>query len=495
MTATAERPTTIDAPPSPVSAVLALARFEGRKTVTHPVVWLGILASASLAVFELIEEAPVLNRTSMTLAWTMAPMAVAVALVTGWAVLRARGRSDANPPMVMPVAMGQRVAGILLGLAWPAACALFLQLALLAWVYTRQPVTSMVWTEFLVGPTYVVFAGALSGALTRWLPHPSTPLFGVLLLAALQIVVPYDPGQWGAQIGPTALAPIAWPENIIPYEVSFRPSALHLGYLLGLVLVVGGIAVLGRSITGWTVLALGVVAAATLGPAQLGPIEDDRRIEAISRLVGDQADLTCQAHEPITFCAMPGYEGWIDDWARGVGPVVEAAPVPVEPIEVRQYPVHVTFLLEGDTAAGTGWWWVQPASQDYIARDVVPVASHLDSFTISYSLIHDLAYRMVGCDVECLGGSQSVMYLWLVAHDPGIQEQVEYDASPASDFASVATCMVAELLGRPDATKLIGDNWETLTSPNTSIEEVGRLLDITPPSGANADGYIEGGCP
>lgn len=493
MTATAARPATIDAPSSPVSAVLALARFEGKKTVTHPVVWLGALASAALAVFELFEEAPVLNRVSITLAWTMAPLAVAVALVTGWSVLRARGRSDANPPMVMPVAMGQRVAGILLGLVWPAAGALVLQLALLASVYTQDPVTSTVWTELLVGPMYLVFAGALSGALTRWLPHPSTPLFGVLLLAGLQIVVPYNSEQWGSRIGPAALAPIAWPENIIPYEVSFRPSTLHLGYLVGLVLVVGAIAALGRSITGWTVLALGVVTAATLGPAQLGPIEDTRHIEAISRLVGDEADLGCETHDSVTYCAMPGYEGWIDDWAAAVTPMLDLTAAGLDPIEVRQYPIHNTFLLDGEDY--NYWWWIKPAYEDYIGRDVVPVGSSLADHTISYDLVGSVASRIVGCEDECEGESQRLIYLWLAGSDAQIRENVAYQTGPASDFATVDECMVAGFWDDPDVKDLVHGNWEVLTNPNTTYQEAGEILGVAVPVGYDELGNLEGGCP
>lgn len=307
MTATATPARSTENGPAPGSAVVALAAFEGRMMLRHPLLGIGGLAAVGLAVFELIEEAPVLNRVSMTLAWTMAPLAAAVALLSGWAVLRTRARSDAQPPAVSPVAMHQRVTGILLGLAYPAAATLVVQMGLLGWVMTKDPVTSIVWTELLVGPVYVMFAGAFAAALTRWLPHAATPLFALLGLAVVQAVMPYHPEQWGEEIGVAALAPIAWPETIIPYEVSFRPSGLHLAYLAGLVVTLGAVAGFGRRLVTWLALVAGAAAAVLFGAAQIGPVDESVREAAIGRLVGGQADLLCEAHRGVTYCAMPGY--------------------------------------------------------------------------------------------------------------------------------------------------------------------------------------------
>lgn len=460
--------------------------------LAHPVVWVGGLASAAYAVFDLIEQAPVLNRVSMTLAWTMAPLAVSVALVAGWAVLRARGRTDAHPPVIMPVAMSQRTGGILGGLLWPALATLILQLVLLGCVFTRDPVTSLVWTELLVGPLYVVFAGAVGAAATRWFPHPATPLLTVLLLAGLQFAVPYDPDQWGAHVGPAALAPIAWPEDIIPYEVSFRPSGLHLGYLVGLVLGVVGLAVISRRVVGWAVLAFGIMLAATSGIAQLGPIEESQRMAAMARLVGDQADLTCETHTGIRYCAMPGYQGWIDDWVRAAAPLV--AVVPPETLtgmEVRQYPIHNTYLL--DSPEGIDWWWVEPVSEDYASREVVPTGS-MQLVDGGNDLVRYLGNRIMGCEIECDGEGQQVIALWLMAHDPDIRSYVMYDARE-SDYASVSDCMVADLWDQPDDLAVVQGNWGVLTAPGTTYEEAGALLGVSVPAGYDEIGILDGGCP
>jgi hypothetical protein len=393
--------------------------------------------------------------------------------------------------------MDRRVGGILAGLLWPALGTLLLQMVLLGWVFTRDPVTSLVWSEFLVGPIYVMFAGALAAALTRWIPHSATPLFTILVLGGLQVVVPYNPEQWGTQIGPAALAPIAWPEDIIPYEVAFRPSTLHLAYLVGLLVVAVGIAVIGRRFAGWAVLGLGIALTATVGPAQLGPITETQRVEAMSHLVGDDADLTCETHDLVRYCAMPGYEGWIDDWNSAAEPILAASPASaIDMIEIRQYPVHNTFLLDGQEF--NDWWWIDPSYQDFANRDVVPVGSTLASWTRSYEIAGVLASTISGCDffgAECPGEASRMISLWLAAHEPQIRSNVSYQASPDSDYASVADCMVAEMWVTPDARTLVHANWEVLTAPETSYQDAGAILGITVPERANEDGNLIGGCP
>ncbi|MGA7281386.1 MAG: hypothetical protein WBZ40_06335, partial [Acidimicrobiia bacterium] len=293
---------------SPIRTLWALGLFEARLMVRHRVIWVGALASAGLAVFELWDQAPVLNRASVNLAWTMLPLAVAATVVAGWAVLRAMGKSDAHPPAVSPLQMDQRMGGIILGLTGPAVITFMVQILVLGWVFTRQPVTSMVWAEVLVGPVYVIFAGALGALLTRWLPHPASPLFAAFALGAMMIAIPYDQSNWGRIIGPEWLMPLVWPQDIIPYEVAFRPAGLHLLYLCCLAVFAGGLAVSGRSRLGWALVVLGLVGVAFSGPAQLGPIPETRRVEAMSHLVGDAADLTCETRNQVRYCAMPGYE-------------------------------------------------------------------------------------------------------------------------------------------------------------------------------------------
>lgn len=474
------------------STVFALAHFEGRMMIRHPVTLLGAAASAALAIFELRDEAPVLNRASVTLAWTMLPLAIAVALVAGWAVLRAAGRSDTQPPAVMPLGMDRRMAGIVVGLAFPAALALLLQLSVLVWLLSQDPVTSVIWSEFLTGPAYIVFAGTWSATFARWLPHPATPLFGVLTLTGLMIVFPYRQENWGSNIGIEWLSPLAWPQDIIPYEVAFRPADLHLGYLIGLGLILSGIAMLGRWVTAWSVLTAGALVAVTFGIAQLGPIEDTRQLEAMSRLVGDQADLTCETHNEVEYCAMPGYQGWIEEWVAASRPVLAAAPSDsLAGIEFRQYPVHNTTSIGPDDI--NGWGWIEPSYNDLARRPkVVPVGSVWADY-IEDSVARDTAFTVLGCRLQCQGESQGVVYLWLASHNPQIQSIVR--ANSSGDSAPVVDCIVAELWTLSNARERIHTNWSALVDPATSYEAAGSLLGVQIPTGYDQNGYLENGCP
>jgi len=463
----------------------------------HPLTLIGALGAAGWAVYALWEEAPVLNRVSVTLGWTMLPLAFATSMVAGWAVLRAKGRSDANPPMVMPIGMSQRMGGILVGLAYPAAAAFVVQMLVLGWVMSRSPVTSMVWTEVLAGPVYVMFAGAVGAAMTRWMPHPSTPLFAVLVLGGLMISFPYRSEDWGSRIGVEWLSPLARPQDIIPYELAFRPAGLHLAYLSALTLLIAGLAMLGRWPVGWTLLGVGLAVVVTTGPAQLGPIEESTRTEAMSQLVGDNADLKCETNDGIDFCAMPGYEGWIEEWATAVQPVVSVTPTEVrEGLEVRQYPVHYTFLFgAGDLGEGN-WWWVESAADDYFAREAVSVGSTWARWTIT-DLIRGVSLAAMGCRQiadECQGESQQVVLVWLLAHDARSAEYLFYDGEHAGS-AYVWTCMVTDFWGNPDGVSIIRDNWSVLTDPATTYQEAGEIIGVAVPSGSDETGFLETACP
>ncbi len=279
-------------------------------------------------------------------------------MVSGWAVLRAKGRSDADPPAVLPLDTAHRTSGVVLGLLYPALLAVGVQAGLLAWTSIRNPVTTLVWAELVAGPVFVILAGTVAAATARWTPYPATPLLTALALGGLLLVFPYQPEDWGRRIGVEWLSPLAWPQDIIPYELAFRPAGRHLAYLTGLVLAIAGIALASRWRAFWVLIVTGSLVALSAGLAQLGEIPEAQQRLAFGRLIGDRAPLTCETEGHVEYCAMPGYAGWIPYWTEAVDPVVRAAPTGVvTDIQVRQYPVHAPFLLDAGMAGDSGWWW------------------------------------------------------------------------------------------------------------------------------------------
>jgi len=459
----------------------------------HPLTFFGAVASVTLAVVELWREEPVLNRASVTLAWTMLPMAAAFALIAGGAVHRARGRSDAQPPMIMPLGMEQRTSGLLLGISFAGAFATFvLQLALLVWLFTRDDAASLVWNEILVGLVYVMFAAALGAAIARWISHPSSSLISILTLIGLMIAVPYRQGDWGQLIGPEWLLPMAWPQEIVPYEVAFRPAGLHLVYLGGLTLLVAATAVLGRWAAGWTLLVLGGSLAVPTGVAQLGPIAETRQSSVIEQLVGDNADLTCETQGQATYCALAGYERWIPLWIESAEPILEAAPAgTTSGIEVRQYPT-VNPLTASDPFEQLDQWWFDALARDIRARPRVVAVGVVWADYAAFPLAHTLARVIAGCGVQCDGEAQTFAFLWLAAHNPGIRSIVE--GNIGGDTAPIADCMVAEAWRLSSGRTLMHANWDAVIDPTTSYEEAGALLGIEVPAPVDEFGQTGDGC-
>lgn len=491
-TATAPKATGIS--PSSRAAITALVRFEGRKMLTHPLLWVGALAAIVLSVLELRVEAPVLNRVSVMLAWTMLPLAAAVALIAGWAVYRAKGQTDAHPPHVLPIPMGQRVGAIVIALLYPALLVLVLHAGLLAWIMTRDPVTEVVWAELLAGPLYLIMAGAMAAAMTRWLPHPSTPLLTVLVLAVAMAVTYPSWQEWGSSVGFSWLAPLPWPHDNIPYEVNFRPIGLHLAYLGALIAVVAMVSILRRTPGSLITLTGVAVLAVVLGLTQLGPVPESWRQESISRLIGDGSEVSCEVRGGVQYCALPGYEGWIDRWEAAVDPVVQAAPSEVVAgLELRQYPIPSMFVPSG---AGldrwfSGWWWMDSIRADLDQRPHTHPLGTIIYWESGHLMVAaNVTTNLLGCEDTCEGESQQLVYFWLMANHPEVRASLE-----ASEYPTGASCMARDLLDTPGAADLIHDNWALFTNEATSYHQAADLLGVTVPElGVNEWGQETARC-
>ncbi|MCI0545362.1 MAG: hypothetical protein L0Z49_13120, partial [Actinobacteria bacterium] len=168
----------------------------------------------------------------------------------------------------------------------------------------------------------------------------------------------------------------------------------------------------------------------------------------------------------------------------------------MEGLEVRQYPVHNTFLLDaGDLGVGN-WWWVDQSAEDYGAREVIAAGSIWAPWTRT-DFLRGVSVAAMGCRQladECQGESQQVVLVWLSLHDPRVAEYLFYEAEHAGS-AHVWTCMVTDFWANPAGASIIRDNWAVLTDPATTYQEAGKVMGVAVPTGYDETGYIATACP
>jgi hypothetical protein len=80
------------------------------------------------------------------------------------------------------------------------------------------------------------------------------------------------------------------------------------------------------------------------------------------------ADDVCQVRGSVEYCALAGYEAWIEEWAEMVEGVLDVAPdnVTFTQLAVRQYPTRLidqgqSFTLEYGPGLAIGAWWNRAA--------------------------------------------------------------------------------------------------------------------------------------
>lgn len=172
-------------------------------------------------------------------------------------------------------------------------------------------------------------------------------------------------GDWTAWLAPLV------PLEFDPVELSFRPTGRHLLYLVALVGMFAVLALL-RGRTRRLVISVTTLMVA-LGLVVTGVGLQSRAFQRydydlqVSAYLPPQAEYVCQDLAGVSYCAYQSYQGWIEEWAALVQPVVELAPdnTAERPLLVRQYPTRaLDILANGSTidvdyepGLATGMWW------------------------------------------------------------------------------------------------------------------------------------------
>ncbi|MEX1133754.1 MAG: hypothetical protein WED83_02800, partial [Acidimicrobiia bacterium] len=267
---------------------------------------------------------------------------------------------------VAPASARVRTAGLVLAAAAPVIVGLLLQVVTLGVLVLDDPVTTLDVWDFLAGATVIALAVAIGVAVGRWIPSRFTgPMTLIVLIATVSYLGSYGMrSRFGDVV--TWFAPFValdWE----PSEIVFRPTGTHLIYLIGLVGVFIGLALLrgiGRRwlIGAGLVVSVALVAAGVAGQLAAYQAFDEQAV--VAEYMPPLADEICEMRGVVEYCALAGYEDWIAEWAEMVEGVLDVAPdrVASMPLAVRQYPTRLmdqgqSFTLEYEPGIATGAWW------------------------------------------------------------------------------------------------------------------------------------------
>lgn len=544
MTATTHRPlpNTRQSQPMPVAAGLrVLTRIEGRRLLTRPTVLVGAALSL-LAMARLTwTTAPVLNRDDTAATGSLLVLSAATLLATNAAALRSRRYATDELLASMPTPPRTRTLGALLAVVGVVVVAGILVGAFLLWRLAADPVTSPDPFELLTGPALVALGGCLGVALARWAPSATVAPVVVVGLAALEFTVNLLTGgiEYGGRV--KWLAPFVGQQGVAE-ELLVRPTGWHLAYLVALVVVLSCIAVLRHPVPRGTVAAAGIgtLVLVVAGAAQLRPLHPEQQAEALAAQLTRAGMQDCEQRNTVAYCALPGYEPWIDRWAEAVEPVMARLPEGARrrPLTVRQDFFGSSLEFFGDDDAGASsaeptesevrpslWWGRGAATGSYEFALALGIAS------LAVGLSPDGAMLPPGSQPGLVGEGQqtcttagqgrAVMALWLAAetsersaqylHDEvarhigatptatatGAPREIYFDdpaarAIGALVFGGREAEAAADLLRQPTGVVagLIHQHWRVLTDPATTTEQARALLArddsarSKPPAGA-----------
>lgn len=503
-------------------SMFALAAVESGRLLRHP----AVLAATALSVWLLWRwgkgTTPVLHYADIATQVPLAPLAGAALLATNLAVLRPHRDGAVDLYGATRLSLARRTLAHLLSVLPLAALGGILVAADLTWlasmpgrVGTPHP------AEAATGPALIALGGCLGVLLGRvWRSVAVAPLalavlaFGSLSLAELQ-VGGHDQRPW-TWLGTLLRAP---PFDPPPAALLGRPATWHLVYLLGIAVTVAALAVLrsqaqaGARRRAQVAAAMVLVAAltATTGAAvvQTRPTSSALAAQRLAVVRNPAAELVCQRRGPANYCVFAGFEPQIDLWEPTVRAVVTAVPPAAA---ARALPVTVAHRIGLhrliDEEVNLGLQEGQGPSGPMVAPVGTAWGRDGQLFELAHArLAASVAARLVaptrGDGEEpqwspC--NAQAVVALWLggqaspqaaegisqAVTDP-YSEILVFSHDPVLDdpqWGVRAGRFALTLLDRPrdQVTQTLWRNWDLVTAPETTIERLGEVLGIQPPS-------------
>ncbi|MEV4278709.1 hypothetical protein [Actinoplanes xinjiangensis] len=461
---------------TPRAATVALGRAEARRLLHSPFYWGGALLATALGVVWAWTRMPTWVTFAENSGMSSLVLSVGLLMATHLAAGRDRRAGAEESTSAMPAGPARRALAMLVSvpvamLTGAAVHLLSLLLLLPTWpVGEFDPWASAV---VLVIPPIGAVIGVLVG---RVLPGPAAGPLTVVALCALLIALLALPNY------PLNYTGALWPVPEPPWEIGApRPSGWHLIYLVG-VLIALAAAVAWRA---WpkasaTVLVAAVACAGVSVERQTAETPTVISMDLVNQYTGP-AVLSCQTHQQVRYCALPHFEGWIENWREAVEPVAAHLPSRAQRPTVRQIgnsydlkPITpgIPEIVTSHSWGRIGGWATD--SRTRMARDYA--AASVGLYTGGF--FH--------ADCEASGQHRAAAGLWLLAQSmPNGVEQVRNGELriPRVRYGQAELDAAVTLLDRPydEVAGYLGEHWTELRDPS-STALAGLGVTLTPPA-------------
>lgn len=470
-----------------------VAVFEGWRLLKHPINLLG--AAISIAVFLLTtwDSAPVFDRDVISLVGCCLAL-TATALLTAESVASRDDTYDAAELVEpKPLDRDHRLVGLSLALWAPVLLSLLVVSCGLLWLATDSPVGSIPWFELAGAPAMVALGHIAGVAVGRWLRFPLAGVITVLVIGGIYVLE-------RACIGCSGILPL--PSPFLPWHASVydlpqtagRLAPVHLAYVLGFTILLAGVA--SRR---WRIALVSTVVAAGAAVGLTGTPDDAETIVARADAWATTAPLTCETRDGVEYCALPGFEGWIERWDEVVDGVGAVVPQPLPITEIRQG----FDIFDAPSSAATVWVgtrWTRtghpsPVAGDLAASLVAPTLGLPTSVQEAHALQPDLPACMRQSSVSLIGEARaptSVLVTALATPSTGSYVRTRIRESESEEqFGRVLVSageldLVDAILDHPrsDVTAVLNDRWSELLDPNTSSSQLAAWFGEPPPERA-----------
>lgn len=324
--------------------VFQLARFEGRRQFRSPFLWLAAAMSGFLVWFVMLDQPATLYWRSVALAGASFPLAVVAMVLGNASALRDHSTRVGETIEVPPAGRDLRMLGLTAAAWTPFLVSLAVSLFAVVFSLTDDPAGTFNFAELAVGPLVVLLGQSVGVLLGRWIPSTLAVPLVLVVLAGLFSIQDFWPGE---RTIPAASPFLPWRKPYTDWvQAEPRMPLMHLAYLLGLTgfatalasrrwraLIVSGIVVLG----------------ACAGLARV-EVAGEEVVATVDRWADTQQKI-CEEHGGVTFCALDGYESWIDDWSIVVDRIRLLVPGGMGLLEVRQTPSYAEHTDSDPTVA------------------------------------------------------------------------------------------------------------------------------------------------